>query len=109
MGVTLINPNTLEKKWLFADQENPALRTVSEKYFIMEDEHNTLWMIPNGGTFSYYDRAKKELVPYVLQSNSQGNASIPRITKYVISDQKFFGQRVFMTLHKSTSNIMNIR
>lgn len=36
MGVTLINPNTLEKKWLFADQENPALRTVSEKYFIME-------------------------------------------------------------------------
>lgn len=59
MGVTIINPNTLEKKWLFADQENPALRTVSEKYFIMEDEHNTLWMIPNGGTFSYYDRAKK--------------------------------------------------
>ena len=88
MGVTLINPNTLEKKWLFADQENPVLRTVSEKYFIMEDEHNTLWMIPNGGTFCYYDRAKKELVPYVLQSNSQGNASIPKITKYVISDQK---------------------
>lgn len=28
------------------------------------------------------------MVPYVLQSNSQGNASIPKITKYVISDQK---------------------
>lgn len=61
MGVTIINPNTLEKKWLFADQENPVLRTVSEKYFIMEDEHNTLWMIPNGGTFCYYDRAKKRI------------------------------------------------
>lgn len=87
MGVTVINPNTLEKKWLFADQANPADRTVSDKYFIMEDEHGTLWTIPNGGTFSYYDRQKKELVPYLLRSNSSANAHIPKITKFVISDQ----------------------
>ena len=87
MGVTLINPNTLEKKWLFADQENPVNRTSSQVPFIMEDEHNTLWMIPNGGTFSYYDRNKKELVPYLLKSNSSANALIPMISKYTISDQ----------------------
>ena len=87
MGVTVINPNTLEKKWLFADQADPSDRTVSNKYFIMEDEHGTLWTIPNGGTFSYYDWNKKELVPYLLRSNSSGNYRIPKISKFVISDQ----------------------
>lgn len=88
IGVTLINPYTLEKKWLFADQDNPINRTVSDKYFIMEDEHGTLWTIPNGGTFSYYDRNKKELVPYLLRSNSSANAAIPKIANFTISDQK---------------------
>lgn len=87
MGVTIINPNTLEKKWLFADQDDPTLRTESDKNFIMQDEHGTLWVIPNGGTFSYYDRKKKELVPYLLKSNSSANALIPKITKFTISDQ----------------------
>ena len=87
LGVTIINPNTLEKKWLFADIDDPAKRTVSDGYFIMEDEHNTLWVIPNGGTFSYFDRNKKELIPYYLKSNSSGNAMIPQISKFTISDQ----------------------
>ena len=87
MGVTVINPNTLDKKWLFADQQDPTQRTVSDNYFIMEDEHGTLWTIPNGGTFSYFDRKKQELVPYLLRSNSSANALIPKITKFIISDQ----------------------
>ena len=87
MGITVINPNTMNKKWLFADQSNPADRTTSDKYFIMEDEHGTLWIIPNGGTFSYYDRRKQELVPYLLRSNSSANAHIPKITKFTVSDQ----------------------
>ena len=87
MGVTIINPNTLKKKWLFADQDDPTLRTESDAHFIMQDEHGTLWVIPNGGTFSYYDRKKKELVPYLLRSNSSANALIPKITKFTISDQ----------------------
>ena len=87
MGVTVINPNTLDKKWLFADQQDPTQRTVSDKYFIMEDEHGTLWTIPNGGTFSYFDRKKQELVPYLLKSNSSANALIPKIAKYSVSDQ----------------------
>ncbi len=86
-GITIINPNTLQKKWLFADAADPTQRTVSDEHFIMEDEHGTLWTIPNGGTFSYYDRQKQELVPYWLKSNSSGNALVPKISKYTISDQ----------------------
>ena len=87
IGVTLINPNTLAKKWLFADVQDPTHRTTSTSHFIMEDEHGVLWVIPNGGTFSYYDRKKQELVPYFLRSNSSANALIPKISNYVISDQ----------------------
>ncbi len=86
-GVTLINPKTMEQQWLYADAANPEDRTSSDKYFIMEDEHGTLWTIPNHGTFSYYDRAARKLVPYTLRSNSSGNYHIPHIAKYTISDQ----------------------
>lgn len=56
MGVTLVNPKTNEKRWLFADQPDPVDRTSSSKFFITQDENHTLWVIPNQGTFSYYDR-----------------------------------------------------
>ena len=86
-GVTVVDPDTGKKNWLFADAANTADRTESDKYFIMEDEHNTLWVIPNQGTFSYYDRETGKLVPYLLRSNSSGNYRIPHISKYYISDQ----------------------
>ncbi len=86
-GVTIINPNTDAKQWLYADAATPIDRTVSDKYFIMEDEHNTLWVIPNQGTFSYFDRKTGQLVPYRLRSNSSGNYRIPYISKYMVSDQ----------------------
>ena len=87
MGVTRINPRNNEKLWLFADQPDPADRTSSSKYFITQDENHTLWVVPNGGTFSYYDRHAKRLVPYLLRSNSSGNFRIPNIDKFLLSDQ----------------------
>lgn len=87
MGVTLVNPKTGGKTWLFADQPDPADRTESDKYFITQDENNTLWLVPNGGTFSYFDRKAGKLVPYLLRSNSSGNFRVPRIKKFCLSDQ----------------------
>lgn len=87
MGVTLVNPKTGGKTWLFADQPDPADRTESDKYFITQDENNTLWLVPNGGTFSYFDRKTGKLVPYLLRSNSSGNFRVPRIKKFCLSEQ----------------------
>ena len=87
MGVTLVNPKDGTKQWLFADADDPSMRTSSDRPFIIQDEHNTLWVVPNKGTFSYYDRRAKKLVPYILKSNSSGNYRIPDITKFAISDQ----------------------
>ena len=87
MGVTMVNPKTGQKTWLFADQPDPADRTTSDKYFITQDENKTLWLIPNGGTFSYFDRRAGKLVPYLLRSNSSGNFRVPNIKKFCLSDQ----------------------
>lgn len=87
MGVTLVNPKTGGKAWLFADQPDPADRTESDKFFITQDENKNLWIVPNGGTFSYFDRKAGKLVPYLLQSNSSGNFRVPRIKKFCLSDQ----------------------
>ena len=87
MGVTLVNPKTGGKAWLFADQPDPADRTESDNFFITQDENHTLWIVPNGGTFSYFDRKAGKLVPYLLRSNSSGNFRVPRIKKFCLSDQ----------------------
>ena len=87
MGVTMVNPKTGQKAWFFADQPDPADRTTSDKYFITQDENKTLWLIPNGGTFSYFNRRAGKLVPYLLRSNSSGNFRVPNIKKFCLSDQ----------------------
>lgn len=87
MGVTLVNPKTGGKAWLFADQPDPADRTESDKFFITQDENKNLWLVPNGGTFSYFDRKAGKLVPYLLRSNSSGNFRVPKIKKFCLSDQ----------------------
>ena len=87
MGVTMVNPRTGQKAWLFADQPDPGDRTTSSKFFITQDENKTLWVVPNGGTFSYFDRKAGKLVPYLLRSNSSGNFRVPNIKKFCLSDQ----------------------
>ena len=87
MGVTMVNPRTGQKAWLYADQPAPAERTTSEKFFITQDENKTLWVVPNGGTFSYFDRKAGKLVPYLLHSNSSGNFRVPNIKHFCLSDQ----------------------
>ena len=87
MGVTMVNPRTGQKAWLYADQPDPADRTTSDKFFITQDENKTLWVVPNGGTFSYFDRKAGKLVPYLLHSNSSGNFRVPNIKKFCLSDQ----------------------
>ena len=87
MGVTLVNPKTNTKQWLFADQPDPVDRTESDNFFITQDESHNLWVVPNQGTFSYYDRKAGKLVPYLLRSNSSGNFRIPHISHFALSDQ----------------------
>lgn len=85
-GISVISTKTHQVRWLQA--EAPLLeRTTARKPFIMQDEHNTVWAIPRGGTFAYYDNATEQFVPYPLYVDGPGKGCLPQIDKYAISDQ----------------------
>ncbi len=87
-GVTFIDANTLNTKWLTANISDPLLRTTSTHPFILKDEHGTVWVVPNDGTFSYFDPKEMELVPYPLVTYSYNQPRyIHNIFKYTINDQ----------------------
>lgn len=84
-GITLIDSHDFHARWLMADASSPELRTACRANLIMEDEHNTVWLVPRDGTFSYYDEETQQLVAYPLYTRP--NDVLPVIHRYFISDQ----------------------
>lgn len=84
-GIVMIDKGKLE--WLQAEAVSPLERTRCDAFFVHEDEHRTVWTVPTGGTFSYYDEATHKLVPYVLRSKEAPFTALPLIKKYFIDNQ----------------------
>lgn len=80
-GVTMIDTVSGVTSWLTSRVDNTIWQTVSEKPFFHEDNYGTVWIVPVGGTFSYYDEAGKRLVAYTMKSGNM-SAQLPNITKY---------------------------
>ena len=55
--------------------------------FFHVDNNHTVWVIPRGGTFSFYDERTGKLVPYPLQATGYTYPNIPVINKYFIDSQ----------------------
>lgn len=94
-GIVMRWPNG-KTEWLQATSDNLINRTKSEKPFFYQDEHGTVWTVPVGGTFSYYDEQNHKLVPYVLRTEGAEYSSLPLIKKYFIDNQHnlwFCGER----------------
>lgn len=97
-GVTRID-RQLRKEWLMATASSVNVETTSVDPFVYEDRNHTVWVVPNQGTFSYYDEHKKKLVPYVLTTENGDVACEPSI------DRKFFdyqGNMWFTSTHDLT-------
>lgn len=61
----------------------PGLHGTSARQPVMhEDSNNTVWLVPNGGTFSYFDEASQTLVPYDLNGHSGMRMPVRSIVKY---------------------------
>jgi DNA-binding response OmpR family regulator/ligand-binding sensor domain-containing protein len=86
-GVMLINPRDNTKQWLNTDSNGIDFHTGSTMPFIYEDHNNTVWIVPNGGTFSYYDEAAGKLHPYKLQSEGFDYANLPNLDMYFLDKQ----------------------
>lgn len=67
-GIVMTDTKTGETRRLMARASNAMLATTSDRPFFLEDRYGTVWTVPTGGTFSYYDETTMRLVPYVLKS-----------------------------------------
>ena len=99
-GVVMFDGDRCE--WLQAEPQQPYLRTTSSAPFFHEDEYGTIWVVPRGGTFSYYDERLHSLVAYPLHSGETTDACIPLIKKSFVDNQHnlwFSGERNLSMLH----------
>lgn len=55
--------------------------TVADKPIFHEDSRHTVWVAPKNGAFSYFDEAKKTLVPQPLTGMGLAGQLIPRVKK----------------------------
>lgn len=95
-GVMMIDNKKGVTEWLQSKARNPLEITTSKDFFIHEDEHHTIWLVPSGGTFSYYDENSHCLQPFVLHTEGSLYADLPLINKYYIDKQNnlwFTGDR----------------
>lgn len=88
MDMSRDNGSTASPRWLTATADNVMTQTTSNKPFFHEDKFGTVWIVPAGGTFGYYDEAEQRLKPYVLKSANGSGANLPTIEKFCIDSEK---------------------
>ncbi len=82
-GVTMLDMTTLKMQWMNKEDEN--YRFVKDaSMFFHEDRNHTIWVMPNGGAFCYYDEKTHDLHPYILKlkdNSALRNMEIKKIYK----------------------------
>lgn len=87
-GVVLIDTRSGDTRWLEAKAANVMYRTACENPFFHEDKYGTVWAVPKGGTFCFYNESSRRLEPYVLMSGNTPGACLPAITKFGIDRER---------------------
>ena len=87
-GLTVIQPNLKDKQWITAKAAEPTLQTTCQSTIWLQDLNGTIWTIPRGGTFSYYDEATGTLVPYPIYEQDNRQYTIPEMSRMFIDRQK---------------------
>lgn len=87
-GIVMTDTRSGVTKRLMAQAANMMFHTTSDRPFFHEDRYGTIWTIPTGGTFSYYDEEAGRLVPYILKSQDGIGVAQPEINKFFIDAEK---------------------
>ena len=88
-GVLLVDAKDLTYRRLTAVATDPLHQTRSEAPFIHEDAFGTIWGVPRGGVFGYYDETGGCWVPYRLQTLPSWEATdLPVINKFFFDRQR---------------------
>ena len=87
-GVALVQLKERTVRWLQTPAPGSLFQQTTSKHtFWHEDGHHTIWLVPHGGTFCYYDEQAASLVPYQLNATGSNYANIPIISKQFIDRQ----------------------
>lgn len=111
-GLTIIQPDLKQKKWLTAHAATPLEQTTCKYTVWLEDTHGTVWTIPRGGTFCYYDEPSATLVACPLYEQEQSEYTIPEIKRTFVDRQKnlwFTGLHSFNMLSFGKYNFQKVR
>ena len=87
-GVVLLDLKSGETHWMNAEADSPLTQTLSEQPFVHEDRHHTVWVVPQGGTFAYFDEERQQLCPYVIKAKNLLQQSVSSIVKYCVDKQQ---------------------
>lgn len=80
-GVSLVN--TADGSVTYLKTEPPGLMGTGAKLPVVhEDGNGVVWVVPTGGTFSYFDEDKQALVPYNLNAGITMRMPVKTIAKY---------------------------
>ncbi len=77
-GIMLISPDQGTSQWLQSKTDAGAM-TSSNLPFMYEDRNHTIWVVPKGGTYSYYDESTQHLEPFILKADGFDYANLPNI------------------------------
>lgn len=87
-GLTIIQRNLRDKTWMNTKTTTTENGTTCNVTLWLQDNYHTIWTIPRGGIFSYYDEKTQSLHPYLLYEQENHKYSIPSINRYFIDRQK---------------------
>ena len=85
--IMFTSPNT-SPVWMNAQADNDNNATNSKVPFVVEDKFHTVWVIPTGGTFSYFDEQHKQLVPFPLKASNGYEKAVSTIERLFTDNQR---------------------
>ncbi len=110
-GLTLIQSNLKDKTWLTAKATDIMKQTTCKFTVWLQDKNGTVWAIPRGGTFCYYDETTRTLHPYALYEQENKQYAIPTMDRIFIDNQKnlwFTGLHSFNCISFGKQNFKKI-
>lgn len=83
-GVTMVDADApgMPVQWLNVDMQDATFETASEYPVFHEDANKTVWVIPRGGTFSYFDERTRKLMAYPLIPSNGFRHAIPCVRRH---------------------------
>jgi len=89
-GVTRYNLQNGEKQYYQTPIEDMPTAERQSREGVFEDAQGTLWVIPQLGCLSYYDRRSQQLKPYYTDYNDPKSKFTPVVLRYLFDNQKNF-------------------